>query len=161
MYLVRILTHFTEALIYSIWITPRMVIKKHAIKEAQCARQHCFWIKRPKYLQEIRLFSCGWRLNLLSHGGLKRECFQVLTGLVPAFPPPPPEWSNYWGGFSFPLTATKGKRGYMDELWITPWNRLSTPAWMPRTCEVSLLIKWYLSRWALNHLRTVHWNSVL
>lgn len=24
--------------------------------------------------------------NLLSHGGLKRECFRVLTGLVPAFP---------------------------------------------------------------------------
>lgn len=93
MYLVCILTCFTEPLIYFIWITSGVAIKKHAIKEAQRASQHCFWIKRPKYLQEIRLFSCGWGPNLLSHGGLKRECFQVLTGLVPASPPP--QWSNY------------------------------------------------------------------
>lgn len=82
--------------------------KKNAIKEAQCARQHCFWIKCPKYLQEIRLCSCGWGPNLLSHGGLKRECFQVLTGLVPAFPPP--QWSNCEKGASpFLSQPPKGK----------------------------------------------------
>lgn len=125
-----------------------MVIKKHAIKGAQCASRYCFWIKRPKYLQEIRLFSCGWGPNLLSHGGLKRECFQVLTGLVPAFPPPPPppQRSNYGEGASLFLSQPPGgKGGYMDELWITPWNCLSKLARLPATCEVSLMIKWYSS----------------
>lgn len=56
-------------------------------------RLHCFKMKCPQISSGNKSVFLqmggvgGWGGNLLSHGGLKRECFQVLTGLVPAFPP--------------------------------------------------------------------------